>query len=365
MSIKQSTVKYVKLNHYKRVIVMSDIHGDKDGFIAVLNKVNFTEEDALIIVGDILERGAQSLELLKTIIQYSEKGNLYMVAGNNDVILSEWYTDEITNEDMHWYVNSRRKSIIIEMAEQLNMPYQKMEDIRGLKIAIREKFDKEISFLWKLPHIIESEMATFVHAGIKPGNVDAQDRDYCLSVPAFATQTYHFDKPVIVGHWPASNYCDEIINVNPYFNKDTNVISIDGGNSMKSWQQINYLIFSNGKIQSGYYDNLPKVKALDNQEETEKPLTLSFPNTLIEIRQELHEASVCYVPHLNKELFIANDCIYVYKGKTYCSDFTTYNLSIEMGEILSYCKKTKDGILVKRNGIVGNYNGRYELLNEK
>ena len=139
---------------------------------------------------------------------------------------------------------------------------------------------------------------------------------------------------------------------------------MDGGNSMKLWRQINYLILSkDGTIlQTGYYDNLPKVKALENQAETQNPIALTFPNTMIEIKNQSEKSSLCYVPHIDQELIVDNEHIYEYKRKMYCYDFTTYDLLVTFGDVLSLCEKTENGILAKRNGVVGHYKGKYEML---
>lgn len=104
-----------------------------------------------------------------------------MVAGNNDTILSEWFAGELTDEIVHWYVNSATTSIIGEMASELKMQYQSLDDVKALKEAIKENYKKEIDFLDGLPHIIDSNAATFVHDGIKPGKLDEQDYEYCLT----------------------------------------------------------------------------------------------------------------------------------------------------------------------------------------
>ena len=359
-------VKYIDFAEYERIIVLSDIHGDYDGFCGLLEQVRFAKKDALIIVGDILEKGNQSLKLLRAVMQYMENGNVFMAAGNNDIIFSQWYEDDITEEEVLWYVNSRKNnnSVLIEMANELQMEYKTAEEIRALKIAIKTAFQKELQFLQELPDILESPIVTFVHAGIQPGDLNKQPYSYCLTAPAFADQTHRFEKTVIVGHWPVSNYRDDIINANPYINEKTNVISMDGGNSMKLWRQINYLILNkDGNIlQTGYYDNLPKVRALENQAETQKPIALTFPNTMIKIKNQSEKSSLCYVPHIDQELIVDNEHIYEYKRKMYCYDFTTYDLPVTSGDVLSLCEKTENGILAKRNGVVGHYKGKYEML---
>lgn len=364
MNTQYAKVQYADFSQYKRVIAVSDIHGDKDGFLAMLQKLNFTSEDALVIVGDILERGSQSLELLRVVMELSKKDNYYLVAGNNDVLFEEWKDNDEMDPEVHRYVTHRDNSTVIEMARELAMPYETLEELKHLKVAIYENYQKELDFLKHLPLILESNLATFVHAGIKPGTIEKQDPVYCLEAPAFAKEKNVFRKPIIVGHWPASNYSENIISVNPYVNQETNVYSIDGGNSMKLWHQINYLIFENGEIKMGYYDNLPKVKILEKQESTDQKeaVTLLFPNTLVKIKERHEKSSLCYLPHVDKEMQVDNDLIYRYKEDDYCYDFTTYHLSLETGETVALCSQLKDGILVKKDGIVGLYTGRYAFL---
>ena len=352
----------VDFSQYKRIIAVSDIHGDFDGFNGILNKIHFSSSDALVIVGDILEKGSHSLKLLHEIVNLMKDGNIYMVAGNNDVIFEEWFSNQISTKAVHWYMHSRETSILIEMAKELNMGYDSFEEIEALKTAIKKHYQEEISFLCSLPYIIDSDIATFVHAGLESADLYTQNKDYCLTAKSFGDKqlSFSFEKPVVVGHWPTSNYREAIININPYYNETTNVYSIDGGNSMKRWQQINCLIFDRDRaITTRSYDNLPKIRLLEAQKETSNPITLTFPNTLLEVKERGERNSFCYLPYPNIELLIPNSTMYIYKGKEYCSDLTTYYLPIEVGDIVSLCGTVGDELLIKKKGIVGKYAGKY------
>ena len=352
----------VDFSRYKRIIAVSDIHRDFNGFKGILNKIHFSSSDALVIVGDILEKGSHSLELLHEIVNLMKYGNIYMVAGNNDVIFEEWFSNQISTKAVHWYMHSRETSILIEMAKELNMGYDSFEEIEALKTAIKKHYQEEISFLCSLPYIIDSDIATFVHAGLESADLYTQNKEYCLTAKSFGDKqlSFSFEKPVVVGHWPTSNYREAIININPYYNEETNVYSIDGGNSMKRWQQINCLIFNNdGAITTRSYDNLPKIRLLEAQKETPNPITLTFPNTLVEVKERGERNSFCYFPYPNIELLIPNSTMYIYKGKEYCSDLTTYYLPIEVGDIVSLCGTVGDELLIKKKGIVGKYAGKY------
>ena len=375
---KYASVTQIHLEKYNRVIVISDIHGDYDGFLGVLEKTAFSDLDALVVVGDIIERGSHSLRLLRLIMEYDKRENVYILMGNNEDFFLMWCDGKISDAGMHGYLKSKENSIMIDMAEALHMKYETVEQMASLRQAICENYKRELQYLRGLPQIFESEYAVFAHAGLEPGDLDTQDYEYVLAAPAFYEQPHRFAKKVIVGHWPTSNYCVDRIDANVRWNRETNVISIDGGNSMKSWRQINYLILDpkSGNVQSGYYDDLPKIKVLENQEESEHAFTLVFPNTQIgyicekemeSAEDAMHapdmpawnksEYSLCYFPSIEKKFWIEKERIYDYKGKTYCWDFTTYDLPIKAGEIVSLCSQSKSSVLIKKNGIVGNYKG--------
>ena len=55
--------------------VMSDLHGEYDKFIKMLTKISFSDNDKLIIIGDIFDRGEKPLQILDYIIN---KDNIYI-----------------------------------------------------------------------------------------------------------------------------------------------------------------------------------------------------------------------------------------------------------------------------------------------
>ena len=67
--MKQPKTTLVKLDipKNKRILVTSDVHGNLKYLEKVLEKANFCDDDILIIVGDIVEKGTESLPIsLKT-----------------------------------------------------------------------------------------------------------------------------------------------------------------------------------------------------------------------------------------------------------------------------------------------------------
>lgn len=359
--------EYRDMSAFRRVIAMSDLHGNRAGFLAALRKADFSDEDALVIVGDILEKGDESLPLLRTVKELYARGNTFMVLGNNDVAFWLWREGLATDADMLRYLEHTPQSVLKEMAAELALPYATLDDVARLKEAVFRVYGDLLAFLDSLPHILETERTIFVHAGLKPGPLTGQDHFYCVSAQAFAEETARFLKLVVVGHWPVTNYCDTILDANPRFNEKTNVLSIDGGNGLKSWGQINYVIFEPGRegFAAGYYDALPQVRLLDSRPETPDPVTLSFPNTRAEVIGERGDGVLCRLPYVGRELVIARDRLYDYRGTLYCADFTTYEPPNEAGEVVGYIEETDGGILVKRGGVIGLYRGRYEPVGDR
>ena len=60
-----------------RLIVISDIHGHLDRFKALLQKVKYTPDDYLIILGDFVEKGDQVIETIRLMLWLFSVGTLW------------------------------------------------------------------------------------------------------------------------------------------------------------------------------------------------------------------------------------------------------------------------------------------------
>ena len=100
--------------------VMSDIHGQYDAYIKMLEKINFTEEDELIILGDILDRGPKPIAIIQDIMK---RTNVTVLAGNHELMAMECLgllLQDITKESVanidndmiekvsNWFLNGGR-----------------------------------------------------------------------------------------------------------------------------------------------------------------------------------------------------------------------------------------------------------------
>ena len=95
--------------------VMSDLHGVYDKFIEMLEKINFSKEDKLYILGDVVDRGEHSIKILQYIMK---SDNIELILGNHeDMFIS--YLDatkksqvDMISTEMLWCQNGGRKTLL-------------------------------------------------------------------------------------------------------------------------------------------------------------------------------------------------------------------------------------------------------------
>ena len=78
--------------------VISDIHGCFETFLKMLKIINFSDNDILYILGDVVDRGKESIRILKDMMV---RPNVFGIVGNHDLMAVEcleWLNAEITNE---------------------------------------------------------------------------------------------------------------------------------------------------------------------------------------------------------------------------------------------------------------------------
>lgn len=66
----------------------SDIHAQYDLFLALLKRIGFSEKDEMIICGDIIEKGPDSLRLAKFVFS---QPNIRCILGNHEYSFLKYY----------------------------------------------------------------------------------------------------------------------------------------------------------------------------------------------------------------------------------------------------------------------------------
>lgn len=80
--------------------VISDIHGEYDMFMEMLEKIGLKEEDTLYILGDIFDRGPHPI---KTLLKLMKMPNAVCLVGNHELMALEnleFLMQEITDQSI-------------------------------------------------------------------------------------------------------------------------------------------------------------------------------------------------------------------------------------------------------------------------
>lgn len=63
--------------------VMSDLHGEYEKYLKMLDLIQFSEKDQLYILGDIVDRGDKPVEILRDMMM---RENVFPIMGNHDIM---------------------------------------------------------------------------------------------------------------------------------------------------------------------------------------------------------------------------------------------------------------------------------------
>jgi len=362
--------KCLKLNlpADRRIIAISDIHGNLDYLTNLLEQVEYTEDDILFILGDSCEKGPKNLETLRYIMNLTKTQTVFSVLGNCDTLFEDVFVENNPENDAELlnYLLWRQESLLNDMLRELGTHVTELSDMPTIKAQLRQSFAPEFKFLHSLPTIIETQKYIFVHAGLQSDDMDKQDNELCLSTDAFMEQGLKFAKFVVVGHWPVTLYNKFRPSANPIIDMQSKIISIDGGNILKNDGQLNALIIDNAdsdKLGFSFYDFFPQALTVEAQGESALP-TINIPwiDNQIKVLERQTEFSYCEHVSTGHKLRILNKYIFDRDGKTFCLDSTDYQLAVQENDVVSIIEKTNEGTLVKKDGITGWYHGNLKFV---
>jgi serine/threonine protein phosphatase 1 len=123
---------------------ISDIHGEYDLFMLLLDKIKYSNSDRLIVCGDFIDKGTSSVRLAKTIFDLP---NSYCIMGNHEYMFFKFY-------------RSRMHSAILDFDAILWHLQQYFPEDGNLL-----DWDT-VDMLVDLPYYIEENDFICVHAGV-------------------------------------------------------------------------------------------------------------------------------------------------------------------------------------------------------
>jgi len=184
--------------------VMADIHGHFDKYKEMLKKIQFTDDDTLYVLGDVLDRGPDGLKILQDMML---RVNVIPILGNHEYMASNclaWLMREVTEESIDNIDAERLRGI----TEWMSVGGDKtIEEFRKLSMEDREDILDYLSE-FELYEVVHANGETYilVHAGLDNFAPDRDLYDYDLSELIFNKpdyeKTYFLDKYLVTGHVP-------------------------------------------------------------------------------------------------------------------------------------------------------------------
>ena len=160
---------------------MADIHGDRERFHRMLEKIAFSPADRLYILGDVVDRGPDGAALLSEI---RKAGNMTMILGNHEYMCLRYHAPDATEREIrHWGRNG-------------NAP-----TLAGLEALGEDEKQKILKFLSELPSHMEIEVngRRFYLVHGFPGDTVYQD---VWNRPLPDTPNPIPDTTLVIGHTP-------------------------------------------------------------------------------------------------------------------------------------------------------------------
>lgn len=336
-----------------REIVISDLHGSLNVFKRLLEKIDYPREnDRLILLGDLMEKGFQNLDLIHFIINLDQKYDVICLMGNCDFIAKNilfGYNLPFLKK----VLLERKGSLIHEMIASLNLPpLSQTTDMDQLAWTLREHYLKEMIFINDFPHVLVTPKRIYAHAGVKDQPNFADDFRDVLTPHYFAMTDRIDTRDLVVGHMPVSEYRKDRMDCSPFYNPSNHVWSIDGGNVVKGvCGQLNALVFEGSEATSYFADLLDQVPVLkDWSMKTGHPFYITWDERKMDVLKREANVSLVHSPYLNRTFWIENAWL---NDQDEANGYTNDHLSVLKGEKVGLVWKGPDYSMVKRNGRMG------------
>lgn len=185
--------------------VISDIHGNYKQFLDLLEQIDFKDEDILYLLGDLVDFGEESMELIEDV---SVRLNVYPIAGEHDFTAVRMLRgfDRMLKSGA-----TPDAEYIAEMTQWVKEGGQStLEAFRALDEDAREGVLEYLEEMTLFEDVqIKGKRYVLVHAGIADYDAESDLEDYLpedfFSEPLDASYPLIEDATVVVGHVPTQS----------------------------------------------------------------------------------------------------------------------------------------------------------------
>lgn len=212
------------------VYAIADLHGEFAKFKRLLKKIDFSDRDTLYLLGDLVDRGPEPIELLIDLMTYP---NIFPLIGNHDAAAAyvlRLLSQEITEDSLE-NINGKTIALITDWMKDGGAT-----TLKGFRRLSAEDREEVLSYLGEFDLYAEVSAGgkeyVLVHAGLGNFSPDKPLSDYTPDELLFGRTNYNEplfcgNKYLVTGHTPTSVIPE---NSKPgYIYRANNHIAIDCG----------------------------------------------------------------------------------------------------------------------------------------
>jgi serine/threonine protein phosphatase 1 len=170
-----------------RTLAIGDIHGCNAALTSLLKAVQPAREDQIIFLGDYIDRGPSSREVIETLLELEKLCSPNFLRGNHEVMILDARNDP-------------RKSDLWQSYGGLETLFSYGANYKNDMVSIP---DAHWAFLDKTQRFFETDTHIFVHACVDPSLDMADQPDWLLFWEFFERLEPHKSgKAIVCGHSP-------------------------------------------------------------------------------------------------------------------------------------------------------------------
>lgn len=373
----RTTVRPLYAEPDRRLLVTSDIHAHAENFLRALQAADFGGDDVLMIVGDVVDKGPESLRTLRCVMRLAEKRTVYVSMGNVDAHQLSFLDDDTEEggprfaRHIHRLARVWGAGLLLDMLCEAGIGPDEVQCANAVSVQqlLRRQFAPELAFMNDWPALCTLEDKIFVHGGIPTERVSlvvGTDASLWLRNDRFYTQGHRFGRCMCVGHWPVNLYREGREELNPLIDCERHIVCLDGGCGVEMAGQLNVAVFPrvDAPVEAlGWTcaDSLPTVTARAAQRETPMTLRLNSDSRAVDVLKLREDMALCRlrengrIAELPAELLYSRDT-----WDRFVSAYVDSDLAVQPGELLHVVCRTSAGLYCKKDGVLGWYRGPWE-----
>lgn len=358
--INKKTVKLnLNIDPRKRMIFMSDIHGRYKLFDTALKDLNFSADDFLFIIGDLIEKNDNNLEMLDYMIEFKKNNsNVYILSGNCDDIFRK-FIPPVDEELIYNYATKRGNSIINDIVRRMNIVIDKNIVFGDVLPKFMSENPKYFEFLDSLVDLVViNDKIALVHGGIEDTDDIPENPRSIKKKDAFYYSEGDKKLLTIVGHYPTLNYSKNVASLNPIIDLNKKIISIDGGLGVTIGGQLNALIlndFNEMKFSFKSYDNYETIKLISNNDIylNLQKINLQYGYYKVRVIEDMKDyVKVVFKDDNKKEMIIPKFYLLSnFEGYFICQGFQAFE-NFKTGDNLKLIYSGSPFHIIKKDGIL-------------